>query len=429
MKKREHVFLPLMAGVLITASLISCDKKDDNIPNIPVTDINAPTLFNVVLSTSTNNNTETYVQALDDIESGTISFNNYGFELPSTRTARIFASQDGKILYDLHYGGGTIHSYAVKGLQQYEQLHETNVAPIIGTEYPRWAQLNDKKALLHNVKTNNIYADPADANSKYIYTESKTSLANIDLATMAVNDYITFETPLSEEDTKENLYISRIDAPAVLNGKAYYGVTKSKKNPEKPSETVKGIVYQATSLVVDYPSLKNPKVISTALTTGSTYGYRVPVAHVYNDAIYQISSTGFMLKMKDGAYDDSYVFDISKSLGFEVGTLGWFHVADGIGYCTFYDKAKGNSEEAAAWGVARVDLNTQTAIKMDVPDKLYLFQYQMAKAVNGKLYMALAPIGSQGGVYIFDAKDASSKGFKKGASIQTGAGASYIGIF
>jgi hypothetical protein len=429
MKKKERIFLPLMSAALITASLISCDKKDDDILDVPAIDLNATILFNVVLSTSTTGNTETYVQALDNIEEGKISFNNYGFEIPSTRTARVYASQDGKTLYNLNYGGGTILNYAVKGLQQYDLLHETNVAPIIGTEYPRWTKLNDQNALLHNVKTENVYANPADESSKYKYTESKTSLANIDLATMAVKDYITFETPTSDEDKTENFYISRIDAPAILNGKAYYGVTKAKRNPEKPTETLKGIVYQATSLVVDYPSLKHPKVISSTLTTGSTYGYRVPVSHVYNNAIYQISSTGMMLKLKDGAYDDSYIFDISKSLGFDVGTLGWFHVADGIGYCTFYDKAKGNSEEAAAWGVARVDLNTKTAIKMDLPDKLYLFQYQMAKAVAGKLYMALAPIGSQGRIYIFDSKDATSKGFKEGASIETGAGASYIGIF
>ena len=30
--------------------------------------------------------------------------------------------------------------------------------------------------------------------------------------------------------------------------------------------------------------------------------------------------------------------------------LGWFYAGNGIGYATYYDAKKGDSEKAAAWG-------------------------------------------------------------------------------
>ena len=102
---------------------------------------------------------------------------------------------------------------------------------------------------------------------------------------------------------------------------------------------------------------------------------------------------------------------------------------NGIGYATYYDTELGSSESAAAWGVLRVDIYNKTAIKMNTPNNLYLNQYQYAKVVDGKVYMALCPVGGEGNVYIFDSAVASADGFTVGATLKTGAGASYIGIF
>ena len=387
-------------------------------------------LFNVVLSTSTTGNTETYVQALDinELSEGEISFNNYGFEVPSTRTARVYASTDGKNLYNLNYGGGTILKFDAEGGQKYTQTHETNVAPTVGTEYPRWTKLNDEKALIHNVKNNKIFKDAANE-SGYLYTEAKATLVDVNLSDLSLGNSTTFEIPLSDTDKKENHYISRIDAPVISGGKAYYGVTKSKVNPAKPDEKIKDIKYPATSLVVDYPSLTNPKVVESSVALGSTYGYRIPVAHEdeKGDA-YQLCKT-HMLKLSNGNYDDSYNFDISKAMGFSVETQGWFYAGNGIGYALYYDAVKGNSEKAAAWGIVRLDIYNKTAIKMNTPAGLYLFQHQHAKVINGKVYMALCPVGGEGNIYIFDSTKADANGFELGAKLKTGAGASYIGIF
>lgn len=206
-------------------------------------------------------------------------------------------------------------------------------------------------------------------------------------------------------------------------------MTKKKQNPEKPSESLRGVQFPATSLVVDYPSLDNPKVIESSVAFGSTYGYRIPVAHQDSKGdVYQLCKT-HMLKISNGEYDNSYNFDLSKAIGFNIGALGWFYAGNGIGYATYYDAEKGDSKEAAAWGVVRVDVYNKTAIKMNVPTGLYLFQHQYAKVINGKVYMALCPVGGEGNVYIFDSAKADANGFELGAKLKTGAGASYIGIF
>ena len=71
----------------------------------------------------------------------------------------------------------------------------------------------------------------------------------------------------------------------------------------------------------------------------------------------------------------------------------------------------------------------KSVIKMNVPDKLYLFQYQYAKVLDGKVYMALCPVGGEGNIYIFDSSKADANGFEVGSKLKTGAGASYIGVF
>ena len=422
----NHTINTLKLGISLLLLSMACAKEQTSI-NTPTS--GADILYNVVLATSTEGNTETYVQALEDLSEGEISFINYGFEVPSTRTARVFASRDGKVLYNLNYGGGTIMKFTVEGGQNYYQTHETNVAPMVGTEYPRWTVVDDQSALVHNVTTENIFTEDSDQTSGYLHTNAMATIVDVNLTDLSLGACESFLIPTSESDEANNHFIYRIDAPTIANGKAYYGVAKQKLNPDNPDEQIKGIVYPATTLVVDYPSLKNAKVVESAVANGSTYGYRIPVSHKDEQGdIYQITAS-HMLKLNDGNYDNSYVFDLSAAAGGNVSALGWFYAGDGIGYATYYDTELGSSESAAAWGVLRVDIYNKTAIKMNTPNNLYLNQYQYAKVVDGKVYMALCPVGGEGNVYIFDSAVASADGFTIGATLKTGAGASYIGIF
>ena len=414
-------------GSALLLTLSACSSDDDA---VVVPEQSATALFNVVLSTSTTGNTATYVQALtlEQLSQGEISFNKYGFEVPSTRSARVYASTDGKKLYSLNYGGGVVSKFDVAGGQNYTMTNELNVAPTIGTEYPRWTKVDDSNALLHDIDDTHKYTDEA-GKTGYQYTEAMAKLVNVNLGDLSLGSHTSFVVPTTKTDDAEKLYVSRIDAPVIAGGKAYYGVTKKKQNPEKPDESLRNVDFAASSLVVDYPSLKNPKMIESTVARGSTYGYRIPVAHQdeRGDA-YQLCKT-HMLKLSNGDYDNSYVFDISKAMGFAVNTQGWFYAGNGIGYALYYDAEKGNSEAAAAWGIVRLDIYNKTAIKMNTPAGLYLFQHQHAKVLDGKVYMALCPVGGEGNIYIFDSKKADANGFELGAKLKTGAGASYLGIF
>ncbi|MDE0537071.1 hypothetical protein OU788_12760, partial [Tenacibaculum sp. L6] len=72
-------------------------------------------------------------------------FNN-GFIVPSNRTARLQASEDGNTIFNISYAGdtgGNYTEYSVKGGQNFTQTgSEISIAPYVGTA-PRWIKLFD----------------------------------------------------------------------------------------------------------------------------------------------------------------------------------------------------------------------------------------------------------------------------------------------
>lgn len=423
----------LFLGGVLAIALIGCSKSEGTKGDTDDDPIGSERkYFNVVVSTSTEGDTEVYSQAFEDLSQGVISVKGQGYELPSTRTARPIASNSGEVLYNLHYGGGTISKYYSLGGDDYAQTGDITFSLFLGTAYARWTKIDDNNAILHSIASGDIVKTATGA-----YKKSKASLLMLNLTQFSFGtapiEAKTFEVPRTTWDDENDAYVGRIDAPVVVGGKAYYGMSKSKLNPDN-GENISGFVdYPATSLVVDYPSLENPKLISSAVGKGQNYGYRLPVAHAYKGSVYQMSrEPGHLLKMTDGAYDDSYVFDLADALGIPtgVGSHGWFYVGNGIGYALYYDSVLGAGSTAKAWGVARVDIVNRTAIAMNVPDDLYLFQYQNAVVgKDGHLYMALTPVGGEGNIYIFDPNINTADGFKKGAKLVTGGGISYVGIF
>ena len=389
--------------------------------------------FNIILGVGDDGNDGVYAQTIDDASKGTVSFNGYGFEVPATRTARVTASEDGKYVYSLDYGGGTIAKYEALGGQNYRQVNILDIKLAIGTN-PRFGKVNDDVALLHNVTTVRKYKD--EAGTEYDHTAATASLVAVNLgkdgANLTLGAIQNLEIPRSDKDKERDLHIWRIDAPVVSNGKVYYGVAKRSYDPET-NTNVSLTDYSTTSLVADYPSLNNLKTIESGVCTGENYGYRTPAMHVDEKGdIYQMVGNGqkaFLLRIKNGAYDDSYKFDLSSKIGQDVGALGWFYVGNGIGYALFFDLAKGQSEAESAWGVARIDIYNNTAVKMNIPYKLWLRQYQNGVLKNGKFHMALAPVGEDGAIYMFDPSSTSGDAFEKGATLDNLAGQFFIGIY
>ena len=84
--------------------------------------------------------------------------------------------------------------------------------------------------------------------------------------------------------------------------------------------------------------------------------------------------------------------------------------------------------DSSPWGITRIDLNSKTAVDLEVPDDLWLFQQQNSTIRNGKFYIALAPVEQTVYTYRYDANSTSPKG-TNGASITSGTDQYFIGIY
>ena len=426
--------------LIIAMSIIAfsaCDEKDDvEIQNGNNSDATGRKYFNVVVGIDVESNSgATYTGAFSDLSSASqnISFTGWGFEVPSVRTAYVYASAAGDYLYHLSYGGGTIYKHGVAGGQNYNEIKMLDVSLAMETMNPRWTKLNEQYAALHNVTTAII-----EEGGAYSYHESTGILTAIDLNSFSIitaynpTGGAKFSFPRSAEDDEKSLHVWRIDAPIFSKGKAYYGINKRSYNPNTAAN-VSTSDYSATTLVVDFPSFTNPKMISSNLAKGSTQGYRTPVGHAdENGDVYQITAApSHILKITDGEYDNSYDFDLSALLGINAGSNGWFYVGNGIGYVPFYDVDLGIGSDAASWGIARIDLYNKTAVKLNLPNNLWLQQYQSGVlGDDGLYYMAIAPLGENGNIYMFDPKNTTANGFTKGATIKAiNSTSAYLGIF
>jgi len=419
----------LLFGFVLTG-LVAC-SEDDNTETV-----GQPTgerLYTIGYADGSGSPSATYTQSVTDLSDGTISYVGYGFEVPSTRTARIFASSDGTTLYGLDYGGGSVYKFEVNGGQDYTQISETNVQYAIGTAYPRWTKVNDDYALLHNVTTERIYDETS---GDYLKTVATAQLVSVNLDDLTFRSIQEFEIPVNEEDEARGAYVFRIDAPVVVGDRVYYGMAKRTYNPD--TDTQEQVDYNSVeTLVVDYPSLNNPRLISTTTggAKGATNGYRTSVAYQDEQGdVYQIvtvpdnSYDTHILKITDGAYDESYDFNLSELLGKNTISNGWFYVGDGIGYVPFAQSDMGGTGDAV-WSVARVDLYNGTAVELDVPEGLWLQQYQNSVLVDDKFCMALGPKGGEGHIYMFDINSAEPDGFTVGTTLEAGADSYYIGIY
>lgn len=413
----------LLTATLAGTLFMSCDSSDDTAEvEIPVGN---QEFYNVAFGVSSEGNSFTYAQALTDLSSGSISFDGEGFEVPSVRTARIYGSPSGKFLYNLSYGGGMLYKYQINGGSNYQQIEETDVQGVMGTAYPRWIVLNADDALVHTINTENIFE-----NDVYSYTDAKAVLQRVKLADLSLAESSEVEIPR----TDDGLHIWRIDNPTIQGGKAYYGVAKQGYDPNT-DERIRTSDYKATTLVVDYPSLQNPTLIESEVAKGSTYGYRAPVYHTdeMGDIYHLTAEPAKIIKIKNGAYDNAYDLDLSAALGMtKVAANGWFYVGNGIGYAPFSDATKGESasDKARNWGVARVDLYNKTAVKLNLPDNLWMWYYQSGVlGKDGKFHMAIAPLGEKGNIYSFDPQSTSPDGYEIGAELDSGADSFYIGIY
>lgn len=427
-------------AVILSLFFVSCADSDSNNNTTEVKDKD----FQIAFANGSGSNSATTVQGVSDLSSGSIS-STVGYELESSRTARIFSSNDGKYIYSLNYTVGTIEKLEYISGSDYKQVGKVDASVPLKSKTVRFTKLTDRYASVHYIKATAQYENPEDANSNYLGHKMTLSLGLLDLSTMAFlpnSIHDALEVKLDDTLAKEGYYISRIDAPVISGNKIYYGASVNKFN----TATGKGVSTNVTyTLVLDYPSLTNPTIEVSPNEVGATNGYRTPTQH-FNEAgeIYQLASSSVtnevtILKLRDGKYVSDYKFNLSEKLNKGTKSNGWFYAGNGIGYIPYEDLSKdkvqtgvdpeGNPTYSAMWKLARVNLNDGTAVDLNVPDDLWLTQYQNSIVKGGKFYIALAPVGKVGNIYIFDITSTSKDGVKGAGLVGTGADQYYIGIY
>ncbi|MRX64573.1 hypothetical protein [Maribacter luteus] len=396
-----------------------------------------------------NGGTLIYSVTSEDAKDPTVQidpFNN-GFVAPSNRTARLQATEDGNTIFNISYAGdtgGNYSKYTVEGGGTFTQTgSEISIAPYVGTA-PRWIKLFDGDqtgaavyvSTEHQVDNNDTPDDVTD--DTYLYTNSTIGVVTLDLVDSQINNFEEHIITLSEEESVAGYYISRIDMP-VLNDagdKLYIGARVSKIDPTTLESESDYEILGSKTIVLDYPSLLNPTIITSTIGHGNTNGYRSINAFKYDGSVYQANQSdpegSYILKIgADNLYDDSYDFNLDNALGVTGAyVLAWRPAANGKAVLAY--RHDGSIEGISGRGesfFALVDLNTKTATKInDIPYDVdfELFQYQ-GYAVDGtEIYVTQAPVGQNGNIYIIDTETGT---VTKGAELVNTTGSHFIGAW
>jgi len=443
--KSNFLNIRILSSVFMIAGLLaSCSSDDDDVILPPEP---AETRWITVAAARMgedpgDGNGGTLIYAIDSekAKDPTVSialFDN-GFIVPSNRTARLQASEDGTTIFNISYAGdtgGNYTKYTVEGGQTFTKTGtEISIAPYVGAA-PRWIKLfdGDKTGAAVYVSTEHEFND----NNEYIRTEATMGVLTLDLVNSQIKEFQEHSIALSEEEEAKGYYISRIDMP-VLNAagdKLYIGARLSKVNPATAESDNGYEILGSKTIVLDYPSLLNPYVITSTAGHGNTNGYRSINAFLYNGSVYQANQGdpegSHILKIDaDNEYDNSYDFNLDDALGVEGAyVLAWRPAANGKAVLAY---RHAGSEEGAAGAqgfFALVDLEAKTAVRIDEipydPD-FYLFQYQGFAVDGTEIYVTQAPVGENGNIYVIDTETGK---VTKGAELVNVAGSHFIGTF
>ncbi|RZK77884.1 MAG: hypothetical protein EOO92_12155 [Pedobacter sp.] len=372
-----------------------------------------------------------------------------GFGLKSSRTARVQASADGKFLYNIQYTGtegGVFNKYGVSGEGKFEEVgFELNTALILGTS-PRWVKAAE------GIGVGVSFGDALDPftgsapNFQYRNPKGQIKIANIDLNATAITNTGVINVDLGADLEAQGYHVWRADVP-VLNqakSKLYIGVGIRRHNvggTVTTNATTGAITgWQTTTArdlgtvtyVVDYPSLRNPKIIISDKSKVDNLGYRTLTQYVGTDGhLYQATATSgpdiLRISKTTNEYDASYHFNLNTALGVTDASIkAWTYLKDGVGVVLY-------TRTGTAGGyVALIDLNTKAATKLTIDiegdaDLSTTFgQFQNVGYVGDNVYLPLTAAGKDGNIYVINWK---TKTVVKGAKLKNAAGSFFIGSY
>ena len=452
--KRTFLNIKTFATVILTAGLMTaCNSDDDTVvtskPDTEEPDTEEPeearwiTVAGAKMGDNPgdgNGGTLIYSVTSDDAKDPSVSiapFEN-GFIAPSNRTARLQSSEDGNTIFNISYAGdtgGNYTKYTVEGGQTFTPTgSEVSIAPYVGTA-PRWIKLfdGDQTGAAVYVSTENEF----DEDDNYTRTDATIGVVTLDLVNSSIKEFQEHSVALSAEEEANGYYISRIDMP-VLNAagdKLYIGARLSKVDPATAESDSDYEILGSKTIVLDYPSLLNPSVITSTVGHGNTNGYRSINAFLLDGSVYQANQSdpegSHILKIgADNQYDDSYAFNLDDALGIEGAyILAWRPAANGKAVLAYRHDVSAEGVAGAQGFFALVDLNAKTAVNIDAipydPD-FYLFQYQGFVVDGTEIYVTQAPVGQNGNIYVIDTETGE---VTKGAELVNVEGSHFIGTF
>lgn len=444
--KRKSMNMKRLALLAISIGVLASCSSDDDSSTDTATNPNDSRWITVAAAKmgddpgDGNGGTLIYSVSSEDAKNPEVSIEAFdnGFIAPSNRTARLQSSEDGNTIFNISYAGdtgGNYTKYTVGGGQTFTQTgSEISIAPYVGTA-PRWIKLfdGDKTGSAVYVNTENEF----DEEGNYTRTEATIGVVTLDLENSLINNFQEHSVPLSAEEEAAGYYISRIDMPTLnaAGDKLYIGARLSKLDPATTESDSDYEILGSKTIVLDYPSLLNPTVITSTVGHGNTNGYRSINAFEYNGSVYQANQSdpegSHILKIDaDNQYDDSYDFNLDDALGVEGAyILAWRPAANGKAVLAYRHDGSAEGVAGAQGFFALVDLNAKTATKIDAipydPD-FYLFQYQGFVVDGTEIYLTQAPVGENGNIYVVDTETGE---VTKGAELVNVTGSHFIGTF
>lgn len=384
-----------------------------------------------------------------------------GYGLRSQRTARVQSSSNGNFLYNIQYtgnDGGIFNKYKVEGEKNFiDTREEVNTEPILGSA-PRWVVAADGIGI-GVFASALIQANGAGAGADFIDVKSTAKIAVLNLNDPQITRQTEFTIPFTAEQTKAGYQIGRIDVP-VLNAaknKIFIGCNltrtdvtkKSSSTSTNPQTWSNGVRELGTAtLVVDYPSLTNPKLIyvDPNISKTNNHSYRTMTQYVGTDGnVYQATATSgsqiLRINASTNEYDNSYNFNLKTALGTNsnVAISAWRYIKDGIGIILF-------TETGIDGGyLALIDLNAKTATRLTTEKQTdpgfsgksaaqnggvaltgTFGQFQNIGLAGDNVYIPLTPNGADGNLYVINYK---TKAITKGAKLKNQSGSFYLGAY
>lgn len=426
-------------------SIYNCSDNDDPIEGGEVSGERYLTIAGSMQGTTPgdgNGGMLVYSVSLADAKDASKEFNIFdnGFLVPSNRTARINASEDGKYIYNIPYtgdNGGILTKLLVGGGNKFAQEGNSVSIAAYATTSPRWGKLNNSTGVASNIAN---FVNGTLPGGTYNNTVGDATVVSFDLQNPAIKAVQTHKIRLSAAEEALGHHIWRMDAPVInkAGNKIILGAWMRKMDPSTGlAQTGTYTRLGSKSIVYDYPSLTNPTVITSTVGFGDTSGYRSMNSFLADDGnIYQAtqrdSNGGHILRInQNNQYDNSYNFNLDSALGeTNVSVDNWKYVGNGIAYMMY---TSNNSQTSPLTTqdqsfLARIDLNAKTATKVALPYDvdLYFFQFQHIALIGDELFIPIAPVGKNGNIYIINR---TTGAITVGAKLKNLAGAQFIGAY